>query len=401
MGWPGEAAVSVSVVHLAKGAVCPIIFSSVRLDGFSAASIDSFLEARCERPKANTLTANNDLVFAGANIQGSGFLINADERARLVEEDRSCAQLILPFLGGDDLNSNPNQMDVRFAINFGEMTLAEARFWPSLLSIVEERVRPARERLRDDQATARQAKANWWLFWAPRTEKFRRVRQLPRCLVTARVTKHLCFSFRSCDSLFNDMVCVFIAHEDSTFAVLQSRCHEAWARLMSSSLEDRLRYSGSDCFETFPFPQPDPRAVIPTLEEIGERLYTKRATYMVDTQQGLTQTYNALKDPRVNEARVVELRRLHEEMDRAVLAAYGWDDLAVPPYGTPTSDAEKKALERFEDEVIDRLFALNAKRAEEERAAAEREAATKPAKAKTARKKKGDEGGGQGDLGIG
>jgi hypothetical protein len=60
-------------------------------------------------------------------------------------------------------------------------------------------------------------------------------------------------------------------------------------------------------------------------------------------------------------------------------------------------------LERFEDEVIDRLFALNAKRAEEERQRAEREAATKekPAKSRGGRKKKGSEGDGQGDLGIG
>ena len=88
---------------------------------------------------------------------------------------------------------------------------------------------------------------------------------------------------------------------------------------------------------------------------------------MIDAQQGLTQTYNHLKDPDCNEPRVEELRRLHEEMDRAVLAAYGWSDIPVPPYGTPVTDAEKKALEAFEDEVIDRLFALNAKRAEEER----------------------------------
>jgi hypothetical protein len=84
---------------------------------------------------------------------------------------------------------------------------------------------------------------------------------------------------------------------------------------------------------SLPAPAADPRAVIPALEDIGERLYTARAAYMVETQQGLTQTYNALKDARANDPRVVELRRLHEEMDRAVLAAYGWDDLEVPPYG--------------------------------------------------------------------
>jgi len=38
-----------------------------------------------------------------------------------------------------------------------------------------------------------------------------------------------------------------------------------------------LRYAASDCFDTFPFPQPAPRAVIAPLEAIGERLYTARA----------------------------------------------------------------------------------------------------------------------------
>ena len=87
---------------------------------------------------------------------------------------------------------------------------------------------------------------------------------------------------------------------------------------------------------------------------------------MVDRQVGLTITYNRLKDPDWNEPEILELRRLHEEMDRAVLDAYGWADISVPPY-CPVSDADKQALSRFEDEVIDRLFLLNAKRAEEEK----------------------------------
>ena len=43
-----------------------------------------------------------------------------------------------------------------------------------------------------------------------------------------------------------------------------------------------------------------------------------RAKYMVDTDQGLTKTYNALKDPACEDPRILDLRRLHEEMDRAV-----------------------------------------------------------------------------------
>lgn len=86
---------------------------------------------------------------------------------------------------------------------------------------------------------------------------------------------------------------------------------------------------------------------------------------MVETQQGLTQTYNLLKDPDCHDGRIEELRRLHEDMDRAVLDAYGWTDLPVPPYCPQTPD-EQQALETFQDEVIDRLFVLNAERAADE-----------------------------------
>jgi hypothetical protein len=88
---------------------------------------------------------------------------------------------------------------------------------------------------------------------------------------------------------------------------------------------------------------------------------------MIDTQQGLTKTYNALKDPSNAEPRIQELRRLHEQMDRAVLDAYGWTDIAVPPF-CPCTDGDRAALQAFEDDVIDRLYVLNAERAcEEER----------------------------------
>ena len=86
---------------------------------------------------------------------------------------------------------------------------------------------------------------------------------------------------------------------------------------------------------------------------------------MVETQQGLTQTYNRLKDPACTDAPILALRRLHEEMDRAVLDAYGWSDLTVPPF-CPMSAEEHKALERFQDAIVDRLFVLNAERAAEE-----------------------------------
>jgi hypothetical protein len=60
-------------------------------------------------------------------------------------------------------------------------------------------------------------------------------------------------------------------------------------------------------------------------------VYETRAQFMVDTSQGLTDTYNLLKDEECDDDRILELRRLHEDMDAAVLQAYGWGDVDIPP----------------------------------------------------------------------
>jgi hypothetical protein len=109
---------------------------------------------------------------------------------------------------------------------------------------------------------------------------------------------------------------------------------------------------------------------------------------MLEEDVGLTVTYNRLKDVACDDTQILALRKLHEELDRRVLAAYAdndpeghWNEIDVPPF-CPMNEAENKQLEKFENEVIDRLFALNAKRAEEEQlrglGAAGKKAAKKP-----------------------
>ena len=293
-----------------------------------------------------------------------GFTLAPAERDELIAADGSNAERIFPYLGGEEVNTSPTQNFHRYVIGFGQMRLEEAERWADLLEIVREKVKP--ERNRNNRANYRE---KWWQFGEARPGLYEALAGLERCLVTARVTKHLCFSFQPTDRIFAETTYALPLPAFTSFAVLQSRIHEFWARLLSSSLEDRLRYAASDCFETFPFPQPDPRAEIPALEDIGQRLYDARAKYMIDTDQGLTKTYNALKDPEHDDPRIDELRALHVEMDHAVLAAYGpdWAKVEVPPFTTPATPAEKRALEAFEDEVVDRLFVLNAERAEEER----------------------------------
>jgi hypothetical protein len=141
-------------------------------------------------------------------------------------------------------------------------------------------------------------------------------------------------------------------------------------------LEDRLRYSPSDCFESFPLANgfEADRA----LEKTGERYHEHRAKMMVATDLGLTKTYNRFHDPDDTTADIVGLRHLHDEIDRVVLLAYGWDDLArdaKPEFLTEATEDDPKYRGRlfwpasFRAEVLTRLLALSAERYAAEQAA--------------------------------
>ncbi|MFN7740896.1 MAG: hypothetical protein ACK5RA_11645 [Cyanobacteriota bacterium] len=103
-------------------------------------------------------------------------------------------------------------------------------------------------------------------------------------------------------------------------------------------MKDDLRYTPSDCFETFPFPaallesnanDPAHEATRQSLEAIGERYHQFRAELMITNNEGLTSTYNRFHDPAETSPDLLELRRLHGEMDQAVLQAYGWSDIST------------------------------------------------------------------------
>ncbi len=383
--WPGDAAVLVSLVHLAKGNPAGAIAPS--LDGNTVASINSRLRPVPERDDPRQLASAKGAFFMGCKVYGNGFYIAEAEKEALVHLDRNNEARIFPIINGEELNGSPRQRPDYYVINFGQMSLNEVTEWPHLLEIVRERVKPERDKARADTADGAHRKKYWWQFAQPRPDLFAAISGSDRCLVTSIVSKHLMFSFQPTTRIFSHALYVFPLPAFTSFAVVQSRVHESWARLLSSSMKNDLRYTASDCFETFPFPQPDPRAVIPAVEAAGERLYTTRAAYMVDTNQGLTQTYNHLKDPQHDDPRILELRALHEAMDRAVLDAYGWTDLAVPPFCPLTPD-DARALESFQDTIIDRLFVLNAERAAEERRLGQGKPTPKRPKSKPAGKSK-------------
>lgn len=144
--------------------------------------------------------------------------------------------------------------------------------------------------------------------------------------------------------------------------MLQSMCHEGWTINLASSLETRLRYTPTDCFETFPFPAP-----IDNLEDIGERYYAHRQSIMLERWEGLTKTYNRFHKRDEGSSDIAELRRLHVKMDQAVAAAYGWTELDLGHGFHETKQGIRYTVcEPARREILDRLLALNHERHEEE-----------------------------------
>jgi hypothetical protein len=208
--------------------------------------------------------------------------------------------------------------------------------------------------------------------------------------------------------VYSEATFVFANDTYRFFAVLQSRVHEIWLRFFGSSLEDRLRYTSSDCFESFPLPEGfESRA---QLEAVGRVYYDFRAPLMVRNNEGLTKTYNRFHDPNEPSADIRRLHELHAAMDRAVLDAYGWTDLRptcefLLDYEEDETDDDAPARPRkkpwryrwpddFRDEILARLLELNKRRAEQEAlagATVEGKKKTKSAKPRAKKKRGGDQ----------
>ena len=88
-------------------------------------------------------------------------------------------------------------------------------------------------------------------------------------------------------------------------------------------MKDDLRYNPTDCFSTFARPTSAGMG-----NEEAKQYAEHRDAVMCRHGEGLTSTYNRFHDPDERSPEILKLRELHAAMDRAVLEAYGWHDLA-------------------------------------------------------------------------
>lgn len=337
--WPGRANLVVSLLSLHKGK-----WNRLRLlDGRQVETISPFLEDSQDLGEPRSITENVNTVYQGSIFRGDGFLLSHEHAAELIERDPRNRDVIRRIINGAEINGEPDQAPQRSTIDFFDWPEAKARGYPEPFKIVEQRVKPVRMELDASTAINRDHRDRWWQYAFVRESLYARIRDKTRCFVAARTTKYLSFSATATDQVFTDALYVFTTDRWDLFTVAQSTLHEVWARKYSGALKQDLRYSPSKCFDTFAFPARLWQVANPVLADIGERYHEHRKSLMLLLWRGLTDIYNLYhardlcptkiakvsKKP-VSEAergyqRLLELRRLHIELDQTVLHAYGWD----------------------------------------------------------------------------
>ena len=429
--WPGSAAVVVSVIHTIRGQYS----GSFCIDDVEVKKITAFLFHRGSNDDPLRLEANKGKSFVGSFLRGMGFTFDdtvhndapspLSEMERLVDEDPRNREALSPYIGGEELNSHPTHSHHRYAINFRNYPLRRAQLelkwavaddeqrgvwlragvvpsdypasvaedWPELLRVVEQNVKPYREAL-GNSSVDRNHKHRWWNYANDRPLLRDAIGELERVLANSQVSQRVQFAFLPSKMVYGHTLNVYPLDTYAAFGTLQSSLHEIWASFFASSLEERLRYTPSDCFETFPFLHGWETRT--DLEMVGQEYYEFRAALMVRNDEGMTKTYNRFHDPYEDGANITELRRLHAVMDRAVLDAYGWSDISTDceflldyEIDEETRGNRKKPYryrwpDDIRNEVLARLLELNGEFAAEEA----RASLTKPTRSLTKRRRK-------------
>lgn len=302
----------------------------------------------------NALQSNSKLSSRGVQLIGAGFIVTEAEAVNLgLGRIDELSKYIREYRNGKDLTDRPRGVKV---IDLFGLDIEDVRNrFPEVYQWVFERVKPER-----DLNNRASYKNNWWIHGEPRSNMRPALKGLSRYIATVETSKHRFFCFLE-ESILPDNRLVIIALDNGyDLGILSSNIHISWSLASGGTLEDRPVYNSTRCFQTFPFP-------ISTDEQkqkirvIAEQIDAHRKQRQC-LHPGLTITdmYNVLeklrsgttlntKEQTVHEQALVSiLMQLHNELDTAVAAAYGW------PVNLTTGA------------ILEKLVALNKERAAQE-----------------------------------
>ena len=336
--WSGEANVHVSIVNWVKGSFSgkKKLFTQLgnKVDSpwriETPKKINSALSSKISVKNAYVLKANRKpkRCFVGQAPQSRGFFLLKKEYKNFIEKNKHNDEVIFPFLTGREfLNLKRNQkQSKRFMIDFGQMSILEARKYKEPFQHIQSIVLP-KVKNKAENEIKKYGKPkdwnnhlnHWWQHWRSRPDLLKAISKIRRYIVVSRtVKKPAIFEFISNDIHISDTVVAFDFEDNYSFGILQSTIHLEWLESSGGTLKGDFRYTGDTVFSTFPWPQKPTKAQIRKISSAVNNLMKIREETMLKNDWGLRELYNTLdihgKNP---------LREAHKQLDEAVRQAYG------------------------------------------------------------------------------
>lgn len=232
---------------------------------------------------------------------GGHLIIEADEYEEFIKREPKARQYIKHLTGAAEFINNKN----RYCLWLVGVSPATLRTMP----LVMERIEACRQS-RLSGAVDRQKLAN--------TPTLFREQKNPKTYIIIPSTssenrRYIPIGFLDSDTIPTNSVSIIENASLYDFGILTSNVHMAWMRTVAGRLEMRYRYSAKIVYNNFPWPNPTSEQKA-KISATAQAILDARALY---PDSSLADLYDELTMP-------VELRRAHQENDKAVMKAYGF-----------------------------------------------------------------------------
>ena len=236
-------------------------------------------------------------------IDGGNYLFTEEQKEEFIRIEPKSAQYFKPWYGSEEfIHQKP-----RYCLWLGHCSPAELKQMPHCLK----RIEAVREmRLASSSAGTRKLADSPTRFHVENMPNSNFI-IIPR--VSSEKRRYLPMGFMSPDNLASDAVHLIPDATLYNFGVLESNVHMAWMRAVCGRLEMRYRYSKDVVYNNFPWPTPTEEQKA-RIEQTAQAILDARALY---PDSSLADLYDELTMP-------VELRKAHQDNDRAVMQAYGF-----------------------------------------------------------------------------
>ena len=271
---------------------------ATNINGYLMDAPDVFIEKR-----TNPLCVVPPFVRGCQPTDDGNFILTEEEKLELLQKEPQAAPFIRPFMMGKDfINRKP-----RYCLWLQGANPSLLRQCPMVL----ERVKKVREfRLKSTKAATRQKADTPTLFDEIREPQSNYI-ALPK--VSSENRRYIPMDYLSPDIIPGDKLFCMQGASLFHFGVLTSNVHNAWMRATCGRLEMRYSYSNTIVYNNFPWCEPTAEQKA-KIEQTAQAILDARAKY---PDSSLADLYDEVTMP-------PELRKAHQENDRAVMTAYGF-----------------------------------------------------------------------------